>query len=73
MTAVWRPGAQHKVVDCFSRHAVEDADSDEYGADIDACLMATLAAVNADDDSGETIIVIIFFFFFFIIIIIAVY
>ena len=55
MTAVWRPGAQHKVVDCFSRHPVEDADSDDDGADIDACLMATLAAVNADDDSGETI------------------
>ena len=41
MTAVWRPGAQHKVVDCFSRHPVEDADSDDDGADIDACLMAT--------------------------------
>ena len=55
MTAVWRPGKQHKVVDCFSRHPVEDADSDDGGADIDACLMATLAAVSADDDSGETI------------------
>ena len=55
MTAVWRPGKQHKVVDCFSRHPVESADSDDDGADIDACLMATLAAVNADDDSGETI------------------
>ena len=34
---------------------MESADSDDDGADIDACLMAMLAAVNADDDSGETI------------------
>ena len=39
MTAVWRPGAQHKVVDCVSRHPVEDSDSDDDGADVDACLM----------------------------------
>ena len=55
MTAVWRPGEQHKVVDCVSRHPVEDADRDDDGADVDACLMTTLAAVNTDDDSGETI------------------
>ena len=55
LTAVWRPGTQHKVVDCFSLHIVEDAGSDDDCVEIDACLLATLASVNADDDSGETI------------------
>ena len=37
-------------MDCFSRRPVEVAGSDDAGVEIDACLLATLAAVNADDD-----------------------
>ena len=55
LTVVWRPGAHHKVVDCFSQHPVDDAGSDDGGVETDACMLATLAALNTDDDSGETI------------------
>ena len=36
LTAVWRPGIEHKIVDCFSRYPVDDPDVDDEQADVEA-------------------------------------
>ena len=36
LTAVWWPGIEHKIVDCFSRYPVDDPDVDDEQADVEA-------------------------------------
>ena len=35
LTAVWRPGIEHRIVDCFSRYPVDDPDVDDEQADVE--------------------------------------
>ena len=55
---MWRPGIEHKVVDCFSRHPVEVPAEDDLAGEIEMeHTFRTLRMVRAlDCDTGEHII-----------------
>ena len=56
-TAVWRPGIDHKVVDCFSRYPVDDPDAVEEEADLQtpANTHAMLLQAHQDPTTGDQI------------------
>ena len=58
LNAMWRPGIEHKVVDCFSRHPVEVPAEDDLAGEIGMeHTFCTLRMVRAlDCDTGEHII-----------------
>ena len=58
LNAMWRPGIEHKVVDCFSRHPVEVRGEDDLVGEIEMeHTFRTLRMVRAPDcDTGEHII-----------------
>ena len=49
-TAVWRPGVEHKVVDCFSRHPVDDLSPDDSQEDDEAVAYVRAMLVGAHTD-----------------------
>ena len=57
LNAMWRPGIEHKVVDCFSRHPVEVPAEDDLAGEIEMeHTFRTLTMVRAlDCDTGEHI------------------
>ena len=58
LNAMWRPGIEHKVVDCFSQHPVEVPTEDDLAGEIEMeHTFRTLRMVRAlDCDTGEHII-----------------
>ena len=58
LNAMWRPGIEHKVVDCFSRHPVEVPGEDNLAGEIEmGHTFHTLRMVRAlDCNTGEHII-----------------
>ena len=56
-TAVWRPGIDHKVVDCFSRYPVDDPDAVDEEADLQtpANTHAMLLQAHEDPTTGDQI------------------
>ena len=57
-TAVWRPGVKHKVVDCFSRHPVDDPSPDDSQEDDEAAayVRAMLLGAHTDGATGDHIL-----------------
>ena len=57
LTAVWRPGIEHKVVDCFSRHPVDEPDAeDQSNADeLGEHLQSMLLQLRRDPESGDAL------------------
>ena len=57
-TAVWRPGAEHNVVDCFSRHPVDDPTPDDSQEDDEAAayVRAMLLGAHTDGATGDYIL-----------------
>ena len=57
-TAVWRPGVEHKVVDCFSRHPVDDPSPDDSQEDDEAAayVRAMLLGAHTDGATGDHIL-----------------
>ena len=58
LNAMWRPGIEHKVVDCFSRHPVEVPGEHDFAGEIEVeRTFRTLRMVRAlGCDTGERII-----------------
>ena len=53
-TTAWRPGVDHKVADCFSRHPVEDPTSSDHQADDDdATAFVQAALLNIQPVSAD--------------------
>ena len=57
-TAVWCPGVEHKVVDCFSRHPVDDPSPDDSQEDDEAAayVRAMLLRAHTDGATGDHIL-----------------
>ena len=58
--AVWRPGVEHKVVDCFSRHPVDDPspdEDDEAAAYVRAMLLGAHTAQQATTPCRSLILI----------------
>ena len=57
-TAVWRPGVEHKVVDCFPRHPVDDPSPDDNQEDDEAAayIRAMLLGAHTDGATGDHIL-----------------
>ena len=56
-TAVWRHGVEHKVVDCFSRHLVDDPSPDDCQEDeVAAYVRAMLLGAHTDGTTGDHIL-----------------
>ena len=57
-TAVWRPGVEHKVVVCFSRHPVDDPSLDDSQEDDEAAayVRAMLLGAHADGATCDHIL-----------------
>ena len=60
-TAVWRPGIDHKVVDCFSRYPVDDPDAVDEEADLQtpANTHAMLLQAHQDPTTGDQILALL--------------
>ena len=60
-TAVWRPGVEHKVVDCFSRHPVDDPSPDDSQEDDEAAayVRAMLLRAHTDGATGDHILLLL--------------
>ena len=58
MTAVWRAGIKHKVVDCLSRYPVDlPSDDDLRGeSDIENCQLVLQQIATVDSETGEPIL-----------------
>ena len=58
LTAVWRPGVEHKVVDCFSRHPVDDPSPDNSQEDdeVAAYIRAMLLGAHTEGATGDHIL-----------------
>ena len=61
LTAVWRPGIEHKVVDCFSRYPMDDPDVDDEQADVEATahIHAMLFQVQRDHTTDDRILALL--------------
>ena len=57
-TAVWRPGVEHKVVDCFPGHPVDDPSPDDSQEDDEAAayVRARLLGAHTDGATGDHIL-----------------
>ena len=52
-TALWRPGVKHKVVDCFSRHPVDDPSPDDSQEDDEAAAYVRAMLLGAHTDGAK--------------------
>ena len=57
VTAVWRPGMSHKIVDCFSRYPTDDPTEEDLEGKIEIEQVHHVAHLIAatDYDTGETL------------------
>ena len=58
---MWRPGIEHKIVDCFSRYPVDDPDVDDEQADVEATAHkhAMLFEAKRDHTSEDRILALL--------------
>ena len=61
LTAMWRPGIEHKIVDCFSRYPVDDPDVDKEQADVEATahIHAMLFQAKRDHTTDDRILALL--------------
>ena len=61
LTAMWRPGIEHKIVDCFSRYPVDDPDVDNEQADVEeiAHIHAMLFQAKRDHTNDDRILALL--------------
>ena len=61
LTPVWRPGIEHKIVDCFSRYPVGDPDVDDEQADVGATphIHAMLLQAQRDHTTNDRILALL--------------
>ena len=61
LTAVWRPGIEHKIVDCFSRYPVDDPGIDDEQAFVEATahIHAMLFQAQRDHTTDDRILALL--------------